>query len=284
MAEKKEQGPFPELEAMLNKKFGDDTTVPSLISLVRCAETVERFEDMSVFVKRVIKLRLAEMENMSDDDIKDKKFLNTEDRNLFSVAYKHVVSQRRQSWRSLCSEEESTDDKELLKNYQAAVADDIKVACNEVQGLLTAILTTTKKIEKAAGPDGEKQTSDDRIFYLKMKGDYYRYLREVYTTEDKYKTECENAYKEAWELAEKTLEATNPTRLGLALNYSVCYYEILSEPEKACELAKKAFDAAIEKLDSLSDASYKDSTLIMQLLRDNLTLWSAENEDPEAQK
>ena len=58
------------------------------------------------------------------------------------------------------------------------------------------------------------------------------------------------------------------------LNFSVCYYEILKNPEKACELAKKSFDDAIQKLDTLTDERYKDSTLIMQLLRDNLTLWT----------
>merc|ERR1712107_688128 len=76
--------------------------------------------------------------------------------------------------------------------------------------------------------------------------------------------------------SKKTLPETHPTRLGLALNFSVCYYEILKEADKACKLAKEAFDAAIEKLDTLNDASYKDSTLIMQLLRDNLTLWTSE--------
>merc|ERR1711972_216383 len=70
-----------------------------------------------------------------------------------------------------------------------------------------------------------------------------------------------------------------PERLGLALNFSVCYYEILKKPTLACDLAKKSFDAAIEKLDTLNDASYKDSTLIMQLLRDNLTLWTSSQDD-----
>jgi len=38
----------------------------------------------------------------------------------------------------------------------------------------------------------------------------------------------------------------------------------------------KAFDDAIADLDKLTDDSYKDSTLIMQLLRDNLTLWTSD--------
>lgn len=63
--------------------------------------------------------------------------------------------------------------------------------------------------------------------------------------------------------------------MGLALNFSVFYYEILNSPDRACHLAKQAFDDAIAELDSLSEESYRDSTLIMQLLRDNLTLWTS---------
>ena len=63
--------------------------------------------------------------------------------------------------------------------------------------------------------------------------------------------------------------------MGLALNFSVFYYEILNSPDRACHLAKAAFDDAIAELDSLSEESYRDSTLIMQLLRDNLTLWTS---------
>ena len=77
---------------------------------------------------------------------------------------------------------------------------------------------------------------------------------------------------------EEKLTATHPILLGLALNFSVFYYEILNQPDEACKLAKKAFDQAISDLDQLNEDSYKDSTLIMQLLRDNLTLWASDNE------
>lgn len=87
----------------------------------------------------------------------------------------------------------------------------------------------------------------------------------------------------ATDVAQTELTPTHPIRLGLALNFSVFYYEILNSPDRACHLAKQAFDDAIAELDSLSEESYRDSTLIMQLLRDNLTLWtSSDNAEGEA--
>ena len=79
----------------------------------------------------------------------------------------------------------------------------------------------------------------------------------------------------ATDVAQTELTPTHPIRLGLAHNFSVFYYEILNSPDRACHLAKQAFDDAIAELDSLSEESYRDSTLIMQLLRDNLTLWTS---------
>ncbi len=111
------------------------------------------------------------------------------------------------------------------------------------------------------------------------KGDYYRYLAE-FETEDQERKDVGDkslkAYQEASDIAKEKLASTHPIRLGLALNFSVFHYEIMSSPEKACKLAKSAFDDAIAELDNLTEESYKDSTLIMQLLRDNLTLWTAD--------
>merc|ERR1712241_1542688 len=91
---------------------------------------------------------------------------------------------------------------------------------------------------------------------------------------------AEAAYKDAQTVAEKDLAVTHPIRLGLALNFSVFQYEVLQKPEDACKMARTAFEDAIAELDNVAEDSYKDSTLIMQLLRDNLTLWTSDqNED-----
>ena len=110
------------------------------------------------------------------------------------------------------------------------------------------------------------------------KGDYQRYLAEFQTGSNR-KEAAEKAlvsYKAASDIAMAELTPTHPIRLGLALNFSVFYYEILNSPDRACRLAKAAFDDAIAELDTLNEDSYKDSTLIMQLLRDNLTLWTSD--------
>jgi len=113
-----------------------------------------------------------------------------------------------------------------------------------------------------------------------MKGDYFRYLAEVAVGDGKQAVveDSQNAYSEAYDVSKNKMQPTHPIRLGLALNFSVFYYEILNSPEKACSLAKTAFDDAIAELDTLNEDSYKDSTLIMQLLRDNLTLWTSDTQ------
>lgn len=141
-------------------------------------------------------------------------------------------------------------------------------------------------------------TVENLVFYLKMCGDYYRYLAEFNKPRKeqkdgdgkKIKDEADKSadlYDDALACANNCLAPTNPTRLGLSLNMSVCHYEILKDQTKACKLAKEAFDFAIAKLDSLNDHNYKDSTLIMQLLRDNLTIWTnedAKKEEEDKQK
>lgn len=264
-----------------------DCTTGQLESLTRVAEQAERFEEMALFMKCLIDKRLTKKEQLSG-----------EERNFFSVAYKNVVGGRRTSWRTTNETIIENGKNELLVPYKSMIAGEIQTLCLEIQGILKKVLevtesaiTVSEAAEKAEkdkdgkdkdGGKAAKQTSelhDSWIFYSKMIGDYYRYLREVFPKNDEYKKLCEKHYQAAMDRAEEKQEPTNPTRLGLALNFSVCHFEILQNQQAACDLAKSAFDQAIEKLDSLNDASYKDSTLIMQLLRDNLTIWKTKDEE-----
>lgn len=224
-----------------------------LVHLAKLAEQTERYEDMAEFMKAVVESG-AELSN--------------EERNLFSVAYKNVVGARRSSWRVISGIEPKYDEekKKWTTGYREKIEKELKDICKEVLELLNKYLIK---------PD---TPAEARVFYLKMEGDYNRYLAEVATGDcRKDVMVCsKKSYNEALKCSTCEMPPTHPVRLGLALNYSVFYYEIVNEPEEACRLAKEAFDSAIAELDQVNCDSYKDSTLIMQLLRDNLTLWTSD--------
>lgn len=238
----------------------------------KLAEQMERYDDMAKFMKEATESKKG-----------DKVDLTSEERNLLSVAYKNVVGARRASWRVISALEdkyEGNEDKKLvLDEYKTKIEEELKTICEEVLNLLEQFLIKDKD-----DPEID-QHYEGQIFYLKMKGDYLRYKAEVagQSVSDKEEIikQSEESYQKALELSEIKLPSTHPIRLGLALNFSVFYYEIKNEPEQACKLAKKAFDDSIAELDSLKEDSYKDSTLIMQLLRDNLTLWTSTNDDED---
>uniref|UniRef100_A0A671VU50 14-3-3 protein epsilon n=1 Tax=Sparus aurata TaxID=8175 RepID=A0A671VU50_SPAAU len=230
----------------------------NLVYQAKLAEQAERYDEMVESMKKVASMDVE---------------LTVEERNLLSVAYKNVIGARRASWRiisSLEQKEETKGDKEdklkMIREYRKTVETELKSICNDILDVLD------KHLILAAA------TGESKVFYYKMKGDYHRYLAEFATGNDR-KEAAENslvAYKAASDIALTELPPTHPIRLGLALNFSVFYYEILNSPDRACKLAKEAFDNAIAELDTLSEESYKDSTLIMQLLRDNLTLWTSD--------
>uniref|UniRef100_A0A8C4QPS2 3-monooxygenase/tryptophan 5-monooxygenase activation protein, gamma polypeptide 2 n=1 Tax=Eptatretus burgeri TaxID=7764 RepID=A0A8C4QPS2_EPTBU len=236
-----------------------------LVQRARLAEQAERYDDMAAAMKSVTELNEA---------------LSNEERNLLSVAYKNVVGARRSSWRVISSIEQKTsadgNDKkiEMVRVYREKIEKELEGVCQDVLSLLDLFLV--KNCDEAQ--------YESKVFYLKMKGDYYRYLAEVATGEKRSSIveSSEKAYKEAYGISKEQMTPTHPIRLGLALNFSVFYYEIQNTPEQACHLAKTAFDEAIAELDSLNEDSYKDSTLIMQLLRDNLTLWTSDQQDEES--
>ncbi|VDP86008.1 unnamed protein product [Echinostoma caproni] len=230
-----------------------------LVLVAKFAERAERYEDMAAAMKLFTELR--------GKDCKDE--LGNEERNLLSVAYKNVVGARRSAWRIICglNKPELPEEKaKCTKEYCSRMVSELNEICKEVLEYLTP----------------NAQSNESKVFYKKMEGDYYRYCAEVADAEnrDTIVANSLEAYQQAMQIANE-LHPTHPIRLGLALNFSVFYYEIKNEPQEACKLAQQSFDDALAELDSLHEDSYKDSTLIMQLLRDNLTLWTTDQPDPE---
>jgi hypothetical protein len=111
-----------------------------------------------------------------------------------------------------------------------------------------------------------------------MIGDYYRYVAES-ATEDKLNEVKDGAlkgYSEAEKLS-TSLNPCNPIRLGLALNFSVFYYEVMNDHKKACELGEKALSEALEKIDDVDEETFRDAKSIIELLKENLSLWKEED-------
>jgi 14-3-3 protein epsilon len=228
-----------------------------LVFLSKLAEQAERYDEMVKATKKIV-TQNAE--------------LTVEERNLLSVAFKNVIGARRASWRIVSSIEQKEESKgnaghvKIIQTYRKVVEKELSDICEDILGLLQNTLIPAA------------QSGEAKVFFLKMQGDYHRYYAEVAAGEGQ-KQKALEAYQKASEIASTSLASTHPIRLGLALNFSVFYYEILKDTEKGCALAKTAFDEAVTDLEQLDDENYKESTLIMQLLRDNLTLWTEDAQD-----
>eukprot|EP01083_Nonionella_stella_P150229 478225_1 len=160
--------------------------IKKLVELVRVAETAERYEDMCKFVKTLVELKSDKSEDLDVDE-----------RNLLSVAYKNIVGAKRASWRTLSGGFDDADE-DLLNDYKRIVEQELENICTEVLKLLTDHLC--KNVE---GNGDETE-----VFYLKMCGDYYRYLSEFRTDQENYKKSAEEFYKKAMDVAEANLNET----------------------------------------------------------------------------
>ncbi|GER31846.1 14-3-3 protein [Striga asiatica] len=198
------------------------------VYLAKLAEQAERYDEMVESMKKVAKLDIE---------------LSVDERNLLSVGYKNVIGARRASWRIMSSIEQKEESKgnennvRLIRGYRQKVEDELSKICHDILSVID------KHLIPSSG------SAEATVFYYKMKGDYYRYLAEFKTDQEKKEAAEESLKGYEASTANTDLPSTHPIRLGLALNFSVFYYEIMNSPE---------------------------STLIMQLLRDNLTLWTSD--------
>ena len=227
-----------------------------LLYLARITEQAERHEETIKYMEEIVKIK--------------KEDLNIEERNLLSAAYKNCVSSRRSAWRSIYGIE--IKEKNNSSKYLGLVTELKNILEKELGDLCERMLRLIDQYLL------KKTTStESKVFYLKMKGDYYRYLAE-FTSGDKHgqvSNQSLIAYKEANDLAAE-LACTNPIKLGLALNFSVFYYEVMNDPATACQIANQAFQEGIQQLEKIEDDQYKDSTTILQLLKENIDMWSVD--------
>lgn len=232
-------------------------SVKEKIFMARVADQAERYDDMVEFLKEVIQAK--------DED------LTTEERNLLSVGFKNLISSSRGAWRTVGAIEQN----EKYAEYSQDCADYKKKIGKELESKCKQVIEIVKSHSLPKATEDEAKT-----FYLKMIGDYYRYIAENATAE--LLSEATEGALEYYQKATKAAEGLKPynsTRLGLALNYSVFYYEVKNDIPKACKLAEEALEAAKQNIDNMDNEDARDALSIVELLKENLSLWKEEGDN-----
>lgn len=230
-----------------------------LISFARITEEAERYEETKKYIDEIVQTK-------KDD-------LTNEERDLLSIAYKGCIMGRRDGLKSI-NEFEATERNSnskfinLVLEFKSILEKELNEYCCRLITIIDEYLL-------------KKEISDEsKVFYIKLKADYYKYLSEFYIN-DKKQEAINNSlkcYNEAYEIAKK-LPWTNAIRLSLILNFGTFYYEVKNDPKKADEIASEVFDVAINQLDKIDDSEYKDSTTVLQLMKENIDMWRKEVEN-----
>ena len=230
------------------------------IFLARVAEQAERFEDMVEYLAKVL-------------DVKGQD-VSADERNLLSVAFKNLISSKRAACRTIAAIEQNpkySKFSDALSEYKTGIEKQLTDDCEKIIGMINDKVLSNK------GCDGEP-----KAFFVKMVGDYYRYISEN-AKDDKLEEVKQNALNAYTEANAIELPPCNPIKLGLALNFSVFHYEVMKNHKQACELADSALTDALDKIDELQEDDFRDAKSIIELLKENLTLWKEEEEDDNNQ-
>ena len=230
------------------------TNVDENIFLARVAEQAERFDDMVTYLEAVLEVKGADV--------------SSDERNLISVAFKNLISSKRAACRTIAAIEQNpkySKYEQALKDYKTNIETQLIVDCDRIISIIQ-----NKVLTKPC--DGEA-----KAFFVKMVGDYYRYISENAKDSklEEVKQKALSAYSDANEIS---LPACNPIKLGLALNFSVFHYEVMKNHSEACTLADSALQEALEKIDELEEEDFRDAKSIIELLKENLTLWREEDD------
>ncbi|CAE8694367.1 unnamed protein product, partial [Polarella glacialis] len=235
------------------------------VYFAKLAEQAERYDEMAEHMKNVVS---------------EGSELSVEERNLLSVAYRNAVGSRRAACRILTrvsskeSSKANAEEAEYAQEYCRKVEMELQTICDTILELLGNSL-----LPKVSG-------GESKVFYQKMKVDFFRYIAEFADGDAKAQASesARKVHAEVAAAAVKDLAATDPIRLGHALSYSVFQYEVLGQQDEACKMARTAFEDALAELDNLAEDSYRDTTLLMQLLRDQLALWNSDHEGQPQQQ
>jgi 14-3-3 protein epsilon len=227
------------------------------IFMARVAEQAERFDDMVDFLRPILRDKGGDF--------------SVEERNLLSVGFKNLIGGKRTAIRTISAIEQNPKYSKFggaLGQYKKKIEGELQKDCQNIINMIKQ-----DAMKALSDPEG-------KAFFLKMVGDYYRYMAE--SAQGDVLTQAREGALEHYKLADtagKDLQACNPIKLGLALNFSVFYYEVMQDNKHACQLAETALQDAMNKIDDVDEDTFRDAKSIIELLKENLTLWKEEDGD-----
>eukprot|EP00026_Physarum_polycephalum_P009626 Phypoly_transcript_09754.p1 GENE.Phypoly_transcript_09754~~Phypoly_transcript_09754.p1 ORF type:complete len:340 (+),score=62.35 Phypoly_transcript_09754:58-1077(+) len=243
-----------------------------LVYLAKVAEEANQYEEMVEIVNSIATMNEMEM--------------SQEERQTFADAYKHLTHTKRLSWKTLQTIEQQLIDKYnrtnphpytspflspappslnptsakkeeklvskccggvvkesnigLASKYRIKIEDELRGICKSVFEILE-----TSIVPHIVSTEG-------KVFFIKMRADYLRYLAEIATEQSErqdYVGQAQRSYAQASRLATVELRPSHPLCLSLGLSFALFFSEVLNEPDRGAKMAKATFDAAVGEME-----------------------------------
>ncbi|KAH0795340.1 14-3-3 protein [Histomonas meleagridis] len=203
--------------------------------------------------------------------------LTHDERNLLSVSYKQVITVSRnglQNINDIINYQETQNSETRLNQliiFKQNIIQELEKYCIELINLIDEKLLPVSKDNEA------------KVFYYKLKADYYRYISEAKEGEEKAEPaqKAQENYEKALEIANNELPKYSPSYLGVVLNYSVFLYDVAQKRQEAIDLATKTEQETSVLIEQNSEAQINEATSILQLLREDILLWTKPNEESQ---
>ncbi|KAF2882036.1 hypothetical protein ILUMI_24136 [Ignelater luminosus] len=221
------------------------------------AEEAGRFDDAALAMKSAVE---------TGEELTNEEILT------LGYVYSTVIGSRKSSWTAILSMAQNVTNcailSQMIQDYKEVVELEIRKICTDVLCLLDVYL-----LPKAT-------TAEIKVFFLQMKGDYCRYLVEIAKGQERIDmiNEVHKAYQDGFNTSVEELPPVHHARLGLALNYSVFYGDVLNQKEEAKNLATQAINEATA---TANDDQLGDAKLTMLLMQLNIESWKRDLQGKE---